>query len=165
MPGRKNKPLHVKIVTVVILVSVFFLPVDGKIVSSSLSSVWYTHFISQFFHVSIFHLLANLYVLCIIRFSLSELFTAYLLSIPATWMSPDGCIGFSSVLYALMGILIQRIRMGRTEWALFIASNAATAFIPNIAFGVHLSSFSLGWVYARLKGLFHEYGRACKRKQ
>lgn len=165
MPGRKNKPLHVKIVTVVILVSVFFLPVDGKIVSSSLSSVWYTHFISQFFHVNIFHLLANLYVLVIMRFSLSELFAAYLLSIPATWVSPDGCAGFSSVLYALMGILIQRIRMGRTEWALFIASNAATAFIPNIAFVVHLSSFSLGWVYARLKGLFHEYGRACKRKQ
>lgn len=165
MPGRKNKPLHVKIVTVVILVSVFFLPVDGKIVSSSLSSVWYTHFISQFFHVNIFHLLANLYVLVIMRFSLSELFAAYLLSIPATWVSPDGCAGFSSVLYALMGILIQRIRMGRTEWALFIASNAATAFIPNIAFEVHLSSFSLGWLYARLKGLFHEYGRACKRKQ
>lgn len=165
MPGRKNKPLHVKIVTAVILVSVFFLPVDGKIVSSSLSSVWYTHFISQFFHVNIFHLLANLYVLVIMRFSLSELFAAYLLSIPATWVSPDGCAGFSSVLYALMGILIQRIRMGRTEWALFIASNAATAFIPNIAFVVHLSSFSLGWVYARLKGLFHEYGRACKRKQ
>lgn len=162
MPGGKDKSLYAKTAVMAILVACFFLPVDIKSVSASLTSDLYTHFTGQFFHANVFHLLVNLYVFWLLRFSTFELIVSYLLSVPATCSSVNECVGFSSVIYVIIGIRFLFMKMDRSGRALFIITNLATAFIPGIAFGVHLSSFVLGYLFARIKRLFDEYGRACK---
>ena len=113
----------------------------------------------------LFHLLANVYVLWLLRFSPRELLAAYLLSIPATFVVWSGqVIGFSSVLYALMGMRLPRVRMSKAGWAVFIAANVATAFMPGIAFGVHCAAFALGYVCQAIYTLYDEYRGACQRK-
>ena len=129
------------------------------------SSTWQTHLVGQLLHANLFHLLANVYVLWLLRFSPRELLAAYLLSIPATFVVWSGqAMGFSSVLYALMGMKLPRVRMSRAGWMTFIAANVATAFVPGIAFGVHVSAFALGYVYQAIYTLYDEYRRACQRK-
>lgn len=123
-----------------------------------------THLFGQLLHANLFHLLANLSVLWTMRISPRELSVAYLLSVPATFATSTPAIGFSSVLYALMGMKIGHVRMSRIEWIMFVLANAATVFIPAIAFGVHLAAFMMGLVYDYLKRLTDEYRRACKRK-
>lgn len=125
---------------------------------------WQTHVFGQFLHANVFHLLANVVVLWQLRFSLRNLAVAYLLSIPATLAVWQGtAIGFSSVLYALMGMRLEAWRLSRAEWTWFIAANVATAFVPGIAFGVHCAAFALGWIYIKVKGLWDEYRGACRR--
>ena len=126
---------------------------------------WQTHLFGQLLHANVFHLLANVVVLWQLRFSLRNLAVAYLLSVPATFVTWSGAaIGFSSVLYALMGMRLAGARMPRAGWAVFIAANGATAFVPGIAFGVHCTAFALGWIFVKVKRLSDEYRGACKRR-
>lgn len=123
------------------------------------------HLCCQFFHAGVWHLAANLYVLWALRFSPKEMLAAYALSVPATFASASGCVGFSSALYALMGIRSARARISPKAWALFAAANAVTAFVPAVAFGVHLAAFVSGFLCAKVKDLSDEYRRTCKRRR
>ncbi len=126
---------------------------------------WQTHLFGQLLHANVFHLLANVWVLWQLRFTLPQLVVAYLLSVPATFVVLSGqAIGFSSVLYALMGMRLAGARMSRAGWAWFIVVNVATAFVPGIAFGVHCAAFALGYVCQTIYTLYHDYRGACKRK-
>lgn len=128
--------------------------------------LWQTHLVGQLLHANLFHLLANVVVLWQLRFSSRGLLAAYLLSIPATFFVWEGtAIGFSSVLYALMGMQLPQARMPKAGWAVFIAANTATAFVPGIAFGVHCTAFALGWIFVKVKRLSDEYRGACKRRR
>lgn len=133
--------------------------------AASWGSPFLNHLCCQFFHTGVWHLAANLYVLWVLRFSPKEMLAAYALSVPATFASASGCVGFSSVLYALMGIRSARAKISRKAWALFAAANAVTAFVPSVAFGVHLAAFVSGFLYAKVKDLSDEYRRTCKRKR
>ena len=114
---------------------------------------------------ALINLLVNVFVLWQLRFSLRNLVVAYLLSIPATLVAWSGlAIGFSSVLYALMGMQMAGTRMSKAGWAVFVAANGATAFVPGIAFGVHCTAFALGWIFVKVKRLSDEYRGACKRR-
>lgn len=125
---------------------------------------WQTHLVGQMLHANVFHLLANVCVLWQLHFSLRRLAAAYLLSVPATLVTWSGhAIGFSSVLYALMGMQLAGAWMSKRGWAVFIAANVATAFVPGIALGVHCAAFALGWISVRVKRLSNEYRGACKR--
>lgn len=127
--------------------------------------LWQAHVFGQFLHANLFHLLANVWVMWQLRFTLRELAAAYLLSVPATLAVWQGtAIGFSSVLYVLMGMRLAAWRLSRAEWAWFIAANVATAFVPGIAFGVHCAAFALGWIYIKVKRLWDEYRGACRRR-
>ena len=126
---------------------------------------WQTHLVGQLLHANVFHLLVNVFVLWQLRFSLRNLVVAYLLSIPATLVAWSGlAIGFSSVLYALMGMQMAGTRMSKAGWAVFVAANGATAFVPGIAFGVHCTAFFLGYVCQTIYIRYNEYRRACQRK-
>ena len=164
MPKGKDRTVAVKIGVTILVVTCYLLPVSLQKIGACFASSWQAHFIAQVFHVNAFHLLANLYVFWITRTSPRELLAAYLLSIPATFATSTTAIGFSSVLYALIGMKICRVRMKPVEWSMFVLGNAATVFIPAIAFGVHLAAFMMGLVYDYLKRLTDEYRRACKRK-
>lgn len=139
------------------------LPIEAvPALAASLDAPWYTHLCSQWLHASPLHLLLNLYVLWLMRFTWKEVLIAYVLSIPATFASFSGAVGFSSVIYALMGIRLPQVRMPRRDWTLFLVANAITAFVPGIAFGVHSAAFALAVAYVWLKRISDEYRGACK---
>lgn len=169
MPKGKDRTIALKTGLTILLVACFCLVehlcLSSRTLEAVKSSTWQTHLVGQLLHANLFHLLANVYVLWLLRFSPRELLAAYLLSIPATFVVWSGqAMGFSSVLYALMGIRLPRVRMSKAGWAVFIAANVATAFVPGIAFGVHVSAFALGYVYQAICTLYDEYRGACQGK-
>lgn len=168
MPKGKDRTVALKVAVSVVLAACFGIVLDYLEDSSRLSEGLFStilpHLVGQLLHANLFHLLANVYVLCQLRFSWRQLAVAYALSVPATFAtSSDGVIGFSSVIYALMGLLLPQVRLSVRDWGLFLVVNAATAFVPSIAFGVHVAAFGLGFLAAKIKKLSDEYRRACKR--
>jgi len=165
MPKGKNKQVERKVIVSLLLLNVYlWLPMKYvPELAASFNAAWYTHLCSQWAHIGLFHLVLNLYVLWFLRFTWKEFGVAYLVSIPATFASSSGAIGFSSVIYALMGLLLPQVRLSVRDWGLFLVVNAATAFVPSIAFGVHVAAFGLGFLSAKIKKLSDEYRRACKR--
>lgn len=161
MLKRDSQTLKKRIIIVLVILYII-LPEDLPIWASINTPLW-THFTCQFLHVNLFHLLINLYAIYILQFRWKELILAYGFSSISTLFSFNPVAGFSSVLYALIGIKIFSIHTNRKTWVLFALANLVTAFIPTIAFFVHLAAFSIGVIYAHLKKLSDEYGRACKR--
>lgn len=169
MPKGKDRTVALKTGLTILLAACFCLVehlcLSSRALEAVKSSTWQTHLVGQLLHANLFHLLANVYVLWLLRFSPRELLAAYLLSIPATFVVWSGqAIGFSSVLYALMGMKLPRVRMSRAGWMTFIAANVATAFVPGIAFGVHGAAFALGYVCQTIYTLYNEYRGACQGK-
>lgn len=170
MPKGKDRTVALKTGLTILLAACFCLVehlcLSSRTLEAVKSSNWQTHLVGQLLHANLFHLLANVHVLWLLRFSPRELLAAYLLSIPATfvvWTAP--AIGFSSVLYALMGMQLPQARMPKAGWAVFIAANTATTFVPDIAFGAHCAAFALGYSYQTINTLYHDYRRACTRKR
>lgn len=66
-------------------------------------------------------------------------------------------IGFSAIIYAYIGMNIVRWKVSLVDWVTFIVANAITAFIPGVAFGVHLAAFMLGisvwFIQMKIKGI------------
>ena len=169
MPKGKDRAVALKVAVSVVLAACFWVVLDyfgdSSRLSEGLSSTILPHVAGQFLHANVFHLRANVCVLWQLRFSARKLLVAYLLSIPATfatWSTP--AVGFSSVLYALMGMRLAQVRLSRTAWAWFIAVNAATAFVPSIAFGTHCAAFALGYACQTVYNLYNEYRGACQGK-
>lgn len=166
MPERENKQVERKVIVSALLVNAYlWLPAGAAhSLAASTGSGWHTHLLSQWAHTGLFHTALNLYVLWSMRFTWKELLAAYLISIPATFASISGAVGFSSVIYALVGMKLPQTRARARDWVLFLSLNAATAFIPSIAFGVHAVAFVMGLLYARIKTVGNEYRRACQGK-
>lgn len=164
MPERKNRKIECQIAISFILVIVFLIHVPDSFFASSISSPWYTHFISQFFHANAFHLVSNIIVIWMMAFNTKDLMTAFAISIFSTYASVENSIGFSSVIYALLGMKALHMKLSKKEWIMFLSVNLATAFIPAISFSVHAVSFISGMIFDLLKKLFNDYRRACKRR-
>lgn len=98
------------------------------------------------------------------RINAKQLCTAYIMGIIAMTLSINPCIGFSAVLYALIGLNVPRIRISKAEWGIFIAANAITILIPNIATLAHFIAFMLGLCYTKLSDLINEYEAAIRGK-
>ena len=143
MQKRKNRTAEISLVLGMTIVWLA-LP---TVVASPKSPLW-MHLACQFCHANVFHLAGNMYVLWLMAAGWRKLTVAYTLSIPATYATWIPAMGFSSCLYALIGMELYGKCLSRTGWAVFIAVNAATLFIPGIAVGVHATAFALGYVYA-----------------
>ena len=166
MSTGKNKQTKRKVIASLLLLNVYlWMPMEYiPDFAASFNAAWYTHLCSQWAHTGLFHLILNLYVLWFLQFTWKELGIAYLISIPATFASLTGAVGFSSVIYALIGMKLSQIRIPFREWILFFAVNVATAFVPTIAFGVHATAFIIGFFYNKIKILADDYRRAYQRK-
>lgn len=165
MSTGKNKQTKRKVIASLLLLNVYlWMPMEYiPDFAASFNAAWYTHLCSQWAHTGLFHLILNLYVLWFLQFTCKELGIAYLISIPATFASLSGSVGFSSVIYALMGMKLSQVRIPVREWILFLSVNVATAFVPTIAFGVHATAFIIGFFYNKIRRLSDEYRGACKR--
>lgn len=167
MPMGKDRTFALKAALTLALLAAWLLPVPVEAVAAGARSPWHAHFACQWFHANVWHLAGNLYVMWLMRFSLRGIAAAYAISVAATFAAVrGGAAGFSSVLYALMGMKAPRARMAGWQWAAFIAANAATAFLPGVAFGVHLAAFALGAACRAAYDIYNNgYRRTCRRKQ
>lgn len=145
MQTRKTKTI--KGIITALLIAFMFLP-DFYIAPTA-----------SFYHANWVHLLANIYVLWLIHFSWKSLAVAYIIATIAFTICPES-IGFSAILYALIGLRIPYVRISRTDWALFIIANLITLFIPNVTFSIHAFSFFAAWALSTIQKLGHEYGDA-----
>lgn len=157
---QKGEDKQIKCIVSTALGLAMFLPIQPTCIDAPL----YTHLFAPLGHGNLIHLLANLYVLWIMRINAKQLCTAYIMGVIAMALSINPCIGFSAVLYALIGLNVPRIRISKAEWGIFIAANAITILIPNIATLAHFIAFMLGLCYTKLSDLINEYEAAIRGK-
>lgn len=143
MPARDNKKLKVLILIISIC---FFFAHD--------TSYWYGCFIYMFFHANIFHLAANLFTLWIIRINKQRVVVSYAISVFAYLLFPNA-IGLSGMILAIVGMYASK-----KTWIYFAIFSIVTAFIPNMAFGVHTICFIAGFLYNKLSTLINDYRAA-----
>lgn len=151
------------VVTVVLVLSYFFLPKYGF--TSSISIVSGGSLIGNLLypisHANIYHLLANILCLWMLRCPL-HLFATYTIAVLCSFLPSfslfdflvgrgtalaEPTYGFSGVLFAMVGISWGRVHrfrdmLSRNKWILIIP-----AFVPHINFLIHLYCLLLGYAY------------------
>ena len=157
-----NRYVRNKLVVSIFLVgSYFILPKYGF---TSFGGNLEDHLLYPLSHANIWHLLANVLCLWMLRCPL-HIFITYTIAILCSFL-PSFCIfdcivqggfhslseptyGFSGVLFAMVGISwgkIHRFRdmIKRNKWILIIP-----AFIPHINFLIHIYCLMAGYLYGR----------------
>ena len=110
---------------------------------------WYQHLTYQFFHTSIFHLGANIYVMwfCTTRFALKQwqLLMCLIISMltPPIYTMPT--IGASGIVYAMLG-MINAIVLKKLRFASWIALYITISAFLNCNWVIHLLCFILGFI-------------------
>lgn len=160
---QRRKVEKVEIILLAALVLMYILPVDTSYVAAITGSFWWTFLVCHFFHANIFHLAANIYVLLSIRYSLKELAWAYLIGIVSVLVAAHPVVGASGIIYALLGFRMAKCRSWKI-WICFSICNAATFFIPSIAFGVHAAAFCMGLLVKMITEQYGDYRRIIKGK-
>ena len=143
----------VREIVVVVLVAMFFVKVPATIAEGHkgmLESLTYC-----FFHANVFHLAANLlaaWTMLVGKNALRDLVVGFAVSTAVYFFATTPVIGFSNVLFTILGI-----RAIRHNWYCswyFLATIAAlliSFFIPKIAAVTHLAAFGLGFFYGSLQ--------------
>lgn len=149
------------VVSLVLVGSYFLLPKYGF--TSSLSPLS-SHLLYPFSHANIWHLLANILCLCLLRCPL-HIFATYTIAVLCSFLPSfslysllvgqgsalsEPTYGFSGVLFAIVGVAwgkVGRFREMLTKnfWFLFIP-----AFIPHINFLIHLYCLLAGYALGHL---------------
>lgn len=141
MPEGKNKTF-VLILTEMLLLLCMFIPCE--VYAASIKSPLWNHFVCHFLHANIFHLAANVLCIALMKPSPMDIVKAYPIAVAASFASFVPMVGFSTVLYAYIGLNIRTWRLGDMDKITFALCNFITIFIPNIAFGMHAAAFILG---------------------
>lgn len=136
------------IVSIVLVGSYFFLPEYGFTFSATPLT---NHFLYPLSHANIWHLAGNILCLWMLRCPLHIIATfvcAVLCSFLPCFVA-EPTMGFSGVLFAMVGITwgkIHRFRdmLWRNKWILIIP-----AFLPHINFMIHLYCLIVGYLYGR----------------
>lgn len=147
-------------IVISVLVLVWILSLFIKPVISG--NGWTSFILCQIFHANIFHLLANCFVLNNIRFNWKEFTIALIIGSLAMTTSIEPTLGISAVIYVLIAFRMMETHLSLKSWVSFLVINGITAFIPHIAFRVHMASFVMGVIFVLLKCLnrrINEYRR------
>lgn len=129
----------------VLIYSIIGIPIDFRSWSAALVALTY-----HFFHVNVFHLLAN--VICFWQLSkrrlakVKNLLIAFVIAsiIPLIYSSP--ILGFSNVLYALTGLAW--FSFSKKTKRIFFLVTIVMMFFPHIAGVPHLIALCAGIVIA-----------------
>ena len=142
MPKGKDTPFNLTIVGFLLAMTLFAQsPLShGGFLMSSLESKLTCHF----YHANIFHWAANSMALLLMRPSLRQMIESFPIAFAAMFFTNNPTVGFSAMIYAFIGLNIIRWKVSMIDLATFIIANILTIFMPKVAFGVHLASFSLG---------------------
>lgn len=153
MPKGKNTPFNVTLLGMLLLLAVF--TESPHLHGASLFSSVGTMITCHFFHANLFHFACNAMCLWLMRPSPKQIAMAFPFAVFSMLFTEEATIGFSAVIYAYLGMNIFRWNISLIDWGTFIVANLISAFIPGIAFGVHLAAFMFGattwWFEQRIK--------------
>jgi membrane associated rhomboid family serine protease len=132
-----------------VMIICYFLPCK---VGFNHNSVWYSRFVYQFFHVTIWHLLINLTALWEFRkVKFRYFFVAYLISCPILLYGDKLTMGFSGVLFAIGGMCVgtQNSRLHDNIYFLitFVISYFIYKWVGMSNIFIHIYCFYLGQIY------------------
>jgi len=113
----------------------------------------------SFFHASWWHLAVNAIAIWTIfdprrKFNWSQIVTVYLIAVVVYPLSFRPVIGFSNVLYAMLGLRTPPLSSPwwkRPEVLAFLILTAAMVFIPRLSATTHVAAFALGMAAASAK--------------
>ena len=134
------------VITIILVLSYFLLPRYGFTETLDLN-----HWLYPFSHANIWHLLANIVCLWMIRTDLNIL-PSYIISVICSFipcfLSEPTC-GFSGVLFAMVGIAWGKVHrfkdmVWRNKWFLFLP-----LLIPHVNALLHLYCMMLGYLFGR----------------
>lgn len=150
--------LRTKITIASILTLIYFLGLPAQVYGVSSHSQWWAHFTYPLLHGNIVHLICNIYALW---FCLNErtypkqtlLPLLYIIAVVSSFLytSDQPTIGFSGVIFAMIGINLVRVPT-RVNIIYMVIILAAGILIPQIAGVNHLISFAIGCAVAMLTG-------------
>ncbi len=145
----------VLIISVVLVGSYFCLPKYGF----TFHGPWLNHLLYPISHANVWHLAANVLCLWMLRCHL-HICTTYLIAVLCSFLpcpllplygeSSALTMGFSGVLFAMVGISWGRIHrfrdmIVRNKWILIIP-----AFLPHVNFLIHLYCLLAGYLFGHL---------------
>lgn len=132
----------------------------------------YISLVHHFFHANIFHLAVNCLSLWTlfrkdIRYSPAVLVSAYLIGTASWFFTSSDVVGFSNIIFALIGLRTPSLRHAwwkQPTVILFLAITALMALLPRVSAVTHIVSFVLGCivagVYRVANNLSRDYSRA-----
>ena len=148
------------------MLALTFLGVPDCIVNSNVAFLLLRHF----FHVNIFHLIVNVYALCLLYgrgSGIRKIFTAYIIAVLSDAFLMIPAIGLSDFLYATMGLRTPSLK---SDWwkssttITFLIVTVAFVFVPNVSAVTHITSFVGGVALASIRRFFNQivsdYGKA-----
>lgn len=152
------------LISLVLVGSYFLIPEYGFTSFCSLETKdIIQHILYPLSHANIWHLLANILCLWMLRCRLHIIVT-YLIAVLCSFMPcfvSEPTMGYSGVLFAMVGISwgsIHRFKdmVWRNKWILIIP-----AFLPHINFMIHLYCLMAGYLYG---SLIDKHKGLCVRK-
>lgn len=132
---------------------------------------WYISLMHHFFHANIFHLAVNCFsIWSLFRkgyiYSIIPLACAYAIASISWFCISADAIGFSNILFALIGIRTPslRNRYWRDPAVLsFIAITILMALLPQVSAITHIVSFVLGCIVAGILRIINSISRDFRR--
>lgn len=116
----------------------------------------YISLVHHFFHANIFHLAVNCLSVWSLfrkgyRYSIAPLLWAFLIGSASWFCTPDDVVGFSNIIFALIGL--RSPSFSNAWWKqpsviLFLAITALMALLPQVSAITHIVSFVLGCIVA-----------------
>ena len=128
--------------------------------------------VHHFFHANIFHLAVNCLSLWSLfrkdwKYSVTSLVFAYLIGTASWFCTSADVVGFSNIIFALIGLRTPSLRHAwwkQPSVILFLAITAMMALLPQVSAVTHIVSFALGCIvagaYRVVNSLSRDYSRA-----